>query len=821
MADEKQQVSQGALMNAMPVGIGVLHRTDDGFVFQNANARLRSMFHFENDLSVIGVLGQTQGKALNDLAFKAGGEVTVQKDNHWYSVSVTPFQGDEWLAVIKDVTIIKAEVAHAENLTEMKSHFLAMMSHEIRTPMQSIYGLLELISDEDGLNEDVHSMLGTAKTSATGLLEILDDILDIAKVDAGKMELDILEVPVRTLIYGVNECMEVKVQGKKVKLRSEVAEGVPFVVIGDPSRLRQVLLNLVGNALKFTEVGSITIRVTTECKSLHIRDDKKFGLRIEVIDTGIGMPQEVVKKLFQPFTQADSSTSRKFGGTGLGLSICQKLVELMDGVIGVDSVEGEGSTFWFEFPTQAAEEDTTQDLPDLSGLAVLSVEDHPNGAKEIERTLKMMGADVTSVPTYEEGLTMAKSRRFDVCLIDQGLPDGLGIDLMKEIDKLQPYAGQIMYTVRDDYGLQHSARALGAKYLSKPASRVGLGEAVKSAAKQNAVIQDAGRPKRLLIAEDTEAVRDVLSRQLKKLGVEADFVENGLQALQTLKEGRHGIIFTDLHMPEMDGYEVVKRIRGMEDAQGVSQHEGFPIVVLTADVQMAQKQAYLSYGFNECLLKPVSLGQFKQLLIRWGVLQEDEISFETKPEFEVELDFADVDEDRPQANPMASLDVSPVSEGEEVSEEDKQEPQAEERAPQPQDDTPDQPEAEASPEHETGKDNDFVYEVPDGPAIDPQAVEEMMGGFDDDTKEMMKMFVQMTTPQIENLRNVFDSGNASQIAELAHSLKGAARSACCPHLGDLAHKAQDIGDNGKIPEVELISAIEAEFERVKSEVDAL
>ena len=236
---------------------------------------------------------------------------------------------------------------------------------------------------------------------------------------------------------------------------------------------------------------------------------------------------------------------------------------------------------------------------------------------------------------------------------------------------------------------------------------------------------------------------------------------------------------------------------------------------------MAQKQAYLSYGFNECLLKPVSLGQFKQLLIRWGVLQEDEISFETKPEFEVELDFADVDEDRPQANPMASLDVSPVSEGEEVSEEDKQEPQAEERAPQPQDDTPDQPEAEASPEHETGKDNDFVYEVPDGPAIDPQAVEEMMGGFDDDTKEMMKMFVQMTTPQIENLRNVFDSGNASQIAELAHSLKGAARSACCPHLGDLAHKAQDIGDNGKMPEVELISAIEAEFERVKTEVDAL
>ena len=524
---------------------------------------------------------------------------------------------------IKD---LEAKIAQADALAEQKSNFLATMSHEIRTPMQTIYGLLELIGEEQDLSADVQSMAGTARHAASGLLEILDDILDFAKMDAHKMDLDIFEVPVRTLVYGILEAMAVKVQGRDVELLHDIEKNVPFVVIGDPKRLRQILVNLMGNALKFTEKGSVTVRVTRETK--HITTPKDgLGLRFEILDTGIGMPPEIAAALFQPFTQADSSTSRKYGGTGLGLSICKKLVELMDGQVGVESIEGTGSSFWFEIPTQeVSTKKTTLNLPTLDGISVLSVEDHPQGAKEIVRALSSMGATVESCPTYKDGLELIQRRPFDVAIIDQGLPDGVGLNLLKEIMRLRPFTGLIMYTVHDDSGLQHSLQSLGVSYLTKPASRLGLGEAVKDAAQKTTKMTIDG-PTRLLIAEDTESVRDVLRRQLEKLNVEADFVENGKEALTALNTGKYGILFTDLHMPDMDGYELVKTIRNKEESADAH----FPIIVLTADVQMAQRQIYMSHGFDECLLKPVSLGQFKRLLIRWGLMNENEIEIRAAP----------------------------------------------------------------------------------------------------------------------------------------------------------------------------------------------
>lgn len=777
-----EQVTQTSLMNALPIGIGVLSKGADGFEIQNANVRLRNMLGITEQVSLNQLVGPVAGKAINDLSASAGGETVVEHNGRWFSFTVTSFQGSEWLTVVKDVSDIKSKVREAENLTEMKGHFLAMMSHEIRTPMQSIFGLIELISDEKGMTEDAQAMISTAKTSATGLLAILDDILDIAKVDAGKMELDMLEVPVRTLAYGVIECMEVKKQGDKVTLLTEIDKDVPAVITGDPTRLRQVLLNLVGNAMKFTDQGEIRLKITTDTHHLDIPRDK-IGLRFEVIDTGIGMPRNVADKLFQDFTQADSSTTRKFGGTGLGLSICKKLVDLMSGDIGVISVPGDGSTFWFEIPTEPVTGEKPQQLPDLSGIAVLSVEDHPQGAKEIERTLRSMGADVTSVPTFSEGMSMIQNRRYDVALIDQGLPDGLGVDLLKELAKEQPYAGLIMYTVRDDYGLQHTTRTLGAKYLSKPASRVGLGEAVQDAAKKNALADDASRPRKLLIAEDTPAVQDVLQRQLAKLGVEADFVDNGLQALEKLKSNEYGILFTDLHMPDMDGYEVVKRLRAMEDQQNISKNDGFPVVVLTADVQMAQKQAYLSYGFNECLLKPVSLGQFKQLLVRWGILSE-----------------SDHIESAPTEDKIASEREAPA---ETVYIDDRQ---AEIDLADPATDHVDH--MRASSDEET-------------PAIDPKAVEEVMGGFDDNTKEMLNMFVQVTEEQIDAMEAAYKEKDHAKIIDVAHSLKGAARSACCLRLGDLADQIQQSAEEGEAPPEHLLDELIMEYARVSREVAQL
>ncbi|MCB9982534.1 MAG: response regulator [Rhodospirillales bacterium] len=642
---------------------------------------------------------------------------------------------------------LERKVAEADALAEMKSNFLATMSHEIRTPMQAIFGLLELIADEKP-SENISEMVRTAQGAASGLLEILDDILDLAKMDADKMELDMFEVPVRMLVRGLLEALAVKVHGVDIALIDDIEQDVPFVVIGDPKRLRQIIMNLCGNALKFTHQGSVTVRVTSKVEHIDVPKDG-VGLRFEVIDTGIGMSEEVCDRLFGSFVQADNSTSRKYGGTGLGLSISKKLVELMGGVIGVTSAEGVGSTFWFEIPTcEVSTEASTVDLPSLDGVSVLSVEDHPQGAKEIVKSLRSMGAVVESCPTYKEGLNLITRRPFDVAVIDQGLPDGLGLDLIKDILKIRPQTGLVMYTVRDDIGLAHSLKALGVTYLTKPASRIGLGEAVRDAANRHEHIEITG-PTKMLIAEDTASVQDILKRQLDKLGVEASFVENGQLALEALATGEYGILITDLHMPEIDGYALVEKIREQEKEFEAAH---FPVIVLTADVQMAQRETYMRHGFDECLLKPVSLGQFKRLLIRWGLLNEEAVAADAKNAAS-EIKADDSDGDLPAA-------------------------------------------------------------------IDREAMIEQMGAFDETTIDMLGMFVDMTRPQIGKIEEALSAGDFTALRELGHSLKGAARSACCNVLGDLAARLQDDAEAQK-PVGALVDDIVKEFARVETEVSGL
>jgi len=740
LTKELQNNQMNSVYDLAPIGVCVIDIIDDQLAVRYTNPIFLKMF--PDGLSDKIAVDIREKKDISALDLPLAGKDVWGR----LTVSHTFLDGKPAIVLwVADISGIKQATREAAAMMDMKSAFLASMSHEIRTPMQSVYGLLELVHDAP-IDDDTREMVVTARKSASGLLEILDDILDLAKVEAGKIDLDYFEIPLRTLAYGVMECMEVRLLGKPVKMLTEVEQGIPFVVMGDPTRLRQIMLNLVGNAMKFTEKGSVILRITSKTKTVAAPKDG-LALRFEIEDTGIGMPPEVKKKLFQPFIQADNSTTRKYGGTGLGLSISQKLVELMGGKIGVDSVAGKGSVFWFEILTIPANEQIKIDLPDLDGLAIISVEDHPKGAKEIQSSLTSMGAKVESVPTYKEGLELIKKRPFDVAVIDQGLPDGLGIDLLKEAAKLRPFMGMILYTVRNDLGMQYTAKVLGAKYLSKPASRLGLGEAVKAAARQISTHDYTG-PRRLLIAEDTPSVQDVLKRQLNKLGVEADFVLNGIEALKALEKKEHGILFTDLHMPEMDGYQLVANIRATEGKESVKR---FPVIALTADVQLAQRQAYLSYGFDECLLKPVSLGQFRQLLIRWGVLREE-----------------------------ATADVPVVS--------------------------------------------TCVTDAPLpslSPAVDKDAMVSQMGAFDVEAIEMLQMFVDMTRPFIEKLEAAFAQNNAHDLKEIAHSLKGSARSACCPRLGDLAAEMQENVEKDQAITADMIAVIRAEFERVAEEVKIL
>jgi PAS domain S-box-containing protein len=772
-----------ALYHNIPVGVCVVKRDRKDMHILYANRVMNTMIGYDADADLTGkMLEEVWPDAKSGHTLEQQLKSTVPPEDvivnfihpglgerHWIKIDIKREVWNDIGEAVDSFTLwatditaskeaeeqLKSEIERADMLAEMKSNFLATMSHEIRTPMQTIYGLLELIGDEDDIDK-IKTMVGIAQTSSSGLLEILDDILDLAKVDAGKMELDVFEVPVRLLVRGLLEALSVKVHGKGVKLVDDIEQAVPFVVIGDPKRLRQIIMNLCGNAIKFTDSGSVTVHVTTSTQHIP-QPDKGVALRFEIIDTGMGMPLEVSKRLFGSFVQADSSTARKFGGTGLGLSISKKLVELMGGKIGVDSEVGQGSTFWFEIPTEAVgTAGSTIQLPDLEGISVLSVEDHPQGAKEIMNSLRSMGASIEQCGTCKEALELVHKRPFDVAVVDQGLPDGLGLDLLKDIMKVRPNMGIVMYTVRDDVGLAHSLQALGATFLTKPASRAGLGEAVKNAASKVTRLSMDG-PRRLLIAEDTQSIRDVLQRQLEKVGVAADFAVDGKEALEMLKSGKYGILFTDLHMPEVDGYQVVNTIRYDEKKSGAKR---FPVIVLTADVQMAQRETYMSHGFDECLLKPVSLGQLRRLLMRWGLVNEEE-----------EQDAA----------PAPKI---------------------------------------AAPALEPAKTPPLRFDPGLPPAIDKEAMVAQMGAFDEMAIEMLEMFVDMTAPIIHDLQIARDKKDFHDLQELAHSLKGGARSACCNVLGDIASKLQQRSEADEFAP-ELVDDLELEFERVKLEVAGL
>lgn len=573
------------------------------------------------------------------------GEICNRKKDqslYWEQVSISPVRNEKgsvtnFVSVKEDITeqreLREALVIakdQAEAATRAKSAFLAMMSHEIRTPMNGVVGMIDLLT-QTKLSGEQARLAGIAKGSSLSLLQIINDILDFSKIEAGHMTLEFLPVAWPGLIEGVAEVLSAQLSQQKLKLYCLVSTNVPSWGYGDPVRLRQVLINLIGNAIKFTKTtqslqGEICVRI--KCEMF----EGKSQVFVEIEDNGIGMNSHQLENLFKPFTQADNSIHRQFGGTGLGLSICVQMIELMEGDIGCTSEEGIGSKFWFRVPFEKSEapEGELAEI-ELSGCNILLLSGDVIINDYLRSDFTARGADVICSSDLNNCVDIAFAEKIDLVLLDDSWTKQQKSACRKAFSddkKLKPCRFVILTsdseqsadTLYPDSILVNSnpfrpseVRFALAIALGRASPDDNFEEVTNDSINLPSLdVAEASR-KLILIVEDNLVNQEIIEHQLNILGYVAEVANNGIEALAHMQLRRFGLVLSDCHMPEMDGFELTRAIREIE-------HKGkskVPVIAITANALQGESSRCLAAGMDDYISKPIDLKKLKQLLCRW------------------------------------------------------------------------------------------------------------------------------------------------------------------------------------------------------------